>query len=153
MLQAVVWPAGCRCFWVRKDHPTGFWRIFVTYVWLMFPAFGLLVPGVVRSSDGKPKLVPESGGERELLGALPEHGKFTPGRAAMGQKMALKVAEADKMLKDFGEGGRLEGRGGGLFCAPWEPEAGAGTREFGDGVGGYKGGVRGMIPIPRSGRR
>ena len=45
--------------------------------------------------------------------------------------MALRVAEADNMLKDFAEGGRLEVRGGGIFCALWEPEAGAATRELG----------------------
>ena len=78
----------------------------MTYVWLMFPAFGSLVPGVAGFSEGKPKLVPESGGKREILGALPEQGKFTPARAAM-EKMALRVAEADKMLKELAEGGRL----------------------------------------------
>ena len=96
----------------------------------MFPAFGSLVPGVAGFSEGKPKLVPESGGEQEILGALPEQGKFTPARAAM-EKMALRVAEADKMLKELAEGGRLEVRGGGLFYALWEPEAGAATRELG----------------------
>jgi len=121
--------------------------------WPMFPAFGLLAWGAAGLSEGKPKLAPESGRERELLGALREHGKLAPARAAM-ENASLAVAEADNMLEELAEGGRLDVRlrGGELFYAPWGPEAGAAARELGGGGWGVmRGGVRGIIQHPRVG--
>lgn len=97
------------------------WWIFMTYFWVMFPAFGLLVRGIAGLSDSPAELPASNSKERELLGALREHGELTPARAAM--ETSLTVAEADKKLKELAEGGHLDVRvrGGGLFYALWEP--------------------------------
>ncbi|CAN5799974.1 hypothetical protein BH23ACT11_BH23ACT11_19660 [soil metagenome] len=57
--------------------------------------------------------------ERELLGALRDHGELTPAQAAM--ETTLSVAQADRILRELAEGGHLEVRvrGGGLFYASW----------------------------------
>lgn len=98
------------------------WLIFV-FGWMVFPAFGLLVRGVAGLSEGEGRAEIPAGNskERELLGALKEHGELTPAQAAM--ETSLSVAEADKMLGELAEGGHLEVRvrGGGLFYALWEP--------------------------------
>jgi len=123
--------------------------------WPMFPAFGLLAWGAAGLSEGKPKLAPESGRERELLGALREHGKLAPARAAM-ENASLAVAEADNMLEELAEGGRLDVRlrGGELFYTPWEPEAGPPRGSSGEGVGGLCAGACVVsFSIPGSGRR
>ena len=108
--------------------------------------------GAAGLSEGKPKLAPEGGRERELLGALREHGGLAPARAAM-ENAPLAVAEADKMLKELAEGGHLEvrQRGGGLFYAPWEPEAVPRASSGDAGLGVMRGGVRGIIQHPRVG--
>jgi DNA-binding CsgD family transcriptional regulator len=46
--------------------------------------------------------------EKELLGALEEHGELTPAKAAM--RTSLTVDEASKMLEDLARKGHLEGR-------------------------------------------
>ncbi len=88
--------------------------------WAIFPAFGLLIRGIAGLSEGGSELPAANDKERELLGALREHGELTPARAAM--ETSLTVAEADGMLKKLAEGGYLEVRvrGGALFYALWE---------------------------------
>ena len=100
---------------------TDLWWIFMTYFWLMFPAFGLLVRGVAGLYEGGAESSSANGKERELM-ALREHGELTPAGVAM--ETSLTVAEADGMLKELAEGTHLEVRvrGGGLFYALWEPE-------------------------------
>jgi hypothetical protein len=116
---------------VLTQIPWLFWLIFV-FGWMIFPAFGLLVRGVAGLSEGRDRaeLPAASSKERELLEALKKHGELTPARAAI--ETSLTVAEADKMLKELAEGGHLEVRvrGGGLFYALWEPEAGDAAREL-----------------------
>lgn len=100
--------------------PWLWWLIFV-FGWPIYPAGGLLVRGIAGLSDGSKELPATNGKERELLGALREHGELTPARAAM--ETSLTVAEADKILKELTEGGYLEvrARSGGLFYGLWEP--------------------------------
>ena len=101
------------------------WWIFMMYFWAIFPAFGLLVRGIAGLFDGESGVPSGNGKERELLGALSEHGELTPARAAM--ETSLTVSEADVMLKGLAEGGHLEvrARGGSLTYALWEPERAA----------------------------
>ncbi len=103
------------------------WWLVFTFGWMIFPAFGLLVRGIAGTSEDRPELSAANSKERELLGALREHGELTPARAAM--ETSLTVAEADEMLKELAEGGHLDVRvrGGGIFYALWEPD--------GEGVG------------------
>jgi hypothetical protein len=94
--------------------------IWFTFCWVIFPAFGLLVRGIAGLSDGGSRFPSvASGGERELLGALREHGELTPAEAAM--ETSLSVAEADRILKELAEGGHLQVRvrGGGLSYSLW----------------------------------
>lgn len=102
--------------------PGMFWLVFV-FGWMIFPAFGLLMRGMAGISEANPKRVEKETGERELLGALREHGELSPARAAM--ETSLSVAEADGILGKLAEGGYLEVRvrGGGLYYALWEREA------------------------------
>lgn len=100
------------------------WWIFTTYGWISFPAFGLLARGIARlasepSGRQKASIAAESK-ERELLGALAEHGELTPLQVAM--ETSLSVNEADRKLKELAEGGYLEVRvrGGGLFYSLWK---------------------------------
>jgi hypothetical protein len=97
------------------------WWLIFTFGWMIFPAFGLLVRGIAGTSEDRPVLSAANSKERELLGALREHGELTPARAAM--ETSLTVAEADEMLKELAEGGHLDVRvrGGGIFYALWEP--------------------------------
>jgi hypothetical protein len=97
------------------------WWLIFTFGWMIFPAFGLLVRGIAGTSEDRPEPLAASSKERELLGALREHGELTPARAAM--ETSLTVAEADEMLKELAEGGHLDVRvrGGGIFYALWEP--------------------------------
>jgi hypothetical protein len=99
------------------------WLIFV-FGWMIFPAFGLLVRGIAGLSEGKTELPSASVKERELLGALRDHGELTPAQAAM--ETSLTVEEADGMLQRLAEGGHLQVlvRGGGLFYSLWEVEGG-----------------------------
>ena len=99
------------------------WLIFV-FGWMIFPAFGLLVRGIAGLSEGKTELPSASVKERELLGALRNHGELTPAQAAM--ETSLTVEEADGMLQRLAEGGHLQVRvrGGGLFYSLWEVEGG-----------------------------
>jgi hypothetical protein len=100
-----------------------FWLVF-TFGWMVFPAFGLLTNGMagLASNPSKKQLTRDSTEtkERELLGALRDHGELTPAQAAM--ETSLSVSEADEKLKDLAEGGHLEVRvrGGGLFYALWD---------------------------------
>ncbi len=97
------------------------WWLIFTFGWMIFPAFGLLMRGIAGTSEDRPELSAANSKERELLGALREHGELTPARAAM--ETSLTVAEADEMLKELAEGGHLDVRvrGGGIFYALWEP--------------------------------
>lgn len=119
---AVIVPAVVAMTLVLTLVPYMFWLIFV-FGWAIFPAFGLLLRGIVGLSNGDAAEHPVANGkERELLEALRELGELTPARAAM--ETSLTVSEADEMLKGLVEGGHLEVRvrGGGLFYALWEPE-------------------------------
>jgi hypothetical protein len=126
---AVLIPVAVGAVLVFTLVPGLWWLIFV-FGWMIFPAFGLLVRGVAGLSDGEGRTELPAGNskERELLGALREHGELTPAQAAM--ETSLTVAEADRMLKELTEGGHLDVRvrGGGLFYSLWE-------REDGEGVG------------------
>ena len=101
---------------------TSVWWIWFTFFWVAFPAFGLLVRGIAGLSEGKTELPSASGKERELLGALRDHGELTPAQVAM--ETSLTVNEADEMLKELAEGGHLEVRvrGGGLSYSLWDYE-------------------------------
>jgi hypothetical protein len=126
---AVLIPVAVGAVLVFTLVPGLWWLIFV-FGWMIFPAFGLLVRGVAGLSEGEGRTELPAGNskERELLGALREHGELTPAQAAM--ETSLTVAEADRMLKELTEGGHLDVRvrGGGLFYSLWE-------REDGEGVG------------------
>lgn len=123
---AVLIPVAVAGVLVITLVPWLWWLVFV-FGWTIFPAFGLLVRGIAGLPEGGGGgTLPSNSKERELLGALREHGELTPARAAM--ETSLSVAEADRMLKELAEGGHLEVRvrGGGLFYALWgEPEGAA----------------------------
>ena len=99
------------------------WWIFTTYGWVAFPAFGLLARGLAGRGDAGQQQISTQSRERELLGALREHGELTPVRVAT--ETSLTVEEADRMLKELAAEGHLEvrARGGGLFYALWKKEA------------------------------
>jgi hypothetical protein len=100
---------------------TGVGWIWFTFFWVVFPAFGLLMRGIVSLSEDRSELPSvASGKERELLEALREKGELTPAEAAM--ETSLSVTQADRMLKELAEGGHLDVRvrGGGLFYSLWE---------------------------------
>ncbi len=120
---AVLIPVAVGAVLVFALVPWLWWLIFV-FGWTIFPAFGLLVRGVAGLSEGKTELPSASGKERELLGALRDHGELTPAQAAM--ETSLTVEEADGMLQRLAEGGHLQVRvrGGGLFYSLWEVEGG-----------------------------
>jgi hypothetical protein len=103
-----------------------FWWLIFVFGWTIFPAFGLLVRGIAGLSEGEGRAGIPAGNskERELLGALREHGELTPAQAAM--ETSLSVTEADRMLKELTEGGHLDVRvrGGGLFYSLWEYDEG-----------------------------
>jgi hypothetical protein len=125
---AVLIPVAVGAVLVFTLIPWLWWLIFV-FGWMIFPAFGLLVRGVAGLSEGRNRteLPAVNSKERELLGALREHGELTPAEAAM--ETSLTVAEADRMLRELAEGGHLEVRvrGGGLFYSLWEREDGEGA--------------------------
>ena len=125
---AVLIPVAVAGVLVITLVPWLWWLVFV-FGWMIFPAFGLLVRGITGLSERSTGLPAANGRERELLGALREHGELTPARAAM--ETSLTVAEADRMLKELAEGGHLEvrARGGGLFYALWESEGATGELE------------------------
>ena len=101
---------------------SSFWWLIFVFGWTIFPAFGLLVRGIAGLSEGggRGEISGANSKERELLGALREHGELTPAQAAM--ETSLSVTEADTMLSELAEGGHLEVRvrGGGLFYSLWE---------------------------------
>jgi hypothetical protein len=111
---------------------TGVGWIWFTFCWVIFPAFGLLVRGIAGLSEGAGRKEIPAGNskERELLGALREHGELTPAQAAM--ETSLSVTEADRMLRELTEGGHLDVRvrGGGLFYSLWDREDGEETRRL-----------------------
>lgn len=127
---AVLIPVAVAGVTVLALAPYLWWLVFV-FGWTIFPAFGLLVRGIAGVSESPTELPATNDKERELLGALREHGELTPARAAM--ETSLSVAEADEMLKELVEGGHLEVRvrGGGLFYALWEPGDEGGARNAG----------------------
>ncbi len=112
---------------------TDFWWLLFVFGWTVFPAFGLLVRGIVGLSEGGGRTEPPAGGgkERELIGALRERGEITPTQAAM--ETSLSVAEADRMLKELAEAGHLRvlAHGGGLFYSLWDAQEGGGARQLG----------------------
>lgn len=69
--------------------PSLWWLIFV-FGWMIFPALGLLVRGIAGLSDGPKEFPVSNDKERELLGALREHGELTPARAAMETSLRLR---------------------------------------------------------------
>jgi hypothetical protein len=103
-----------------------FWWLIFVFGWTIFPAFGLLVRGIAGLAEGQTRTELPAGNskERELLGALREHGELSPAQAAI--ETSLSVAEADRMLKELAEAGHLDVRvrGGGLFYSLWEREDG-----------------------------
>jgi hypothetical protein len=115
---AVLIPAALGTLVVLSLVPQLFWLIFV-FGWAIFPAIGLLARGLAGLSDARPERVATESRERELLGALKEHGELTPVRAAT--ETSLSVEEADRMLRELAAGGHLEVRAtrGGLFYALW----------------------------------
>ncbi len=120
---AVLVPVAVGAVLVFTLVPWLWWLCFV-FGWMIFPAFGLLVRGIAGLSEGQHRSELPAGNskERELLGALREHGELTPAQAAM--ETSLSVTEADRMLKELTEGGHLDVRvrGGGLFYSLWERE-------------------------------
>jgi hypothetical protein len=128
---AVLIPVVVGAVLVFSLVPWLWWLIFV-FGWMIFPAFGLLVRGIAGLSEGKREVSPASGKERELLGALRDHGELTPAQAAM--ETSLTVEEADGMLRRLAEGGHLQVRvrGGGLFYSLWEVEGVEEARQLED---------------------
>jgi hypothetical protein len=128
---AVLVPVAVGLVLVLSLVPSLWWLVFV-FGWMIFPAFGLLVRGIAGLSEGKTELPSASGKERELLGALRDHGELTPAQVAMDT--SLTVQEADEMLQRLAEGGHLQVRvrGGGLFYSLWEAEDGEGTGQLED---------------------
>ncbi len=126
---AVIIPVTVAGVMVLALAPYLWWLIFV-FGWTIFPAFGLLVRGIAGISESPAEMPTTNDKERELLGALREHGELVPARAAM--ETSLTVSEADKMLKELAEGGHLDVRvrGGGLFYALWEPGGEEAAREL-----------------------
>ena len=119
---AVLAPAALVAVLVLATVPQLFWLFFI-FGWMVFPAFGLLVRGVVDLAEQRRSELgpgPAKSRERELLEALRRNGELTPARAAM--ETSLSVAEADGMLRELAEGGHLEVRirGGGLYYGLWE---------------------------------
>ncbi len=111
---------------------SGLWWLIFVFGWMIFPAFGLLVKGIVGLSDGPDEPAVASSRERELLEALQRRGELSPAQAAM--ETSLTVNEADRMLEDLAAKGHLDVkvRGGGLFYGLWETGSEAGKRELGD---------------------
>ncbi len=128
---AVLLPVAVGAVLVFSLVPWLWWLIFV-FGWMIFPAFGLLVRGIAGLSEGKREVSSAGGKERELLGALRDHGELTPAQAAM--ETSLTVEEADRMLRRLVEGGHLQVRvrGGGLFYSLWEVEGGERTGQLED---------------------
>jgi hypothetical protein len=126
---AVLVPVAVGLVLVLSLVPSLWWLVFV-FGWMIFPAFSLLVRGIAGLSEGKTELPSASGKERELLGALRDHGELTPAQVAM--ETSLTVQEADEMLQRLAEGGHLQVRvrGGGLFYSLWEAEDDEGTGQL-----------------------
>lgn len=119
---AVIAPVLVATALVLTLGPFAWWLIFV-FVWAALPAFGLLLRGIAKLSDGAGTEQPVADvKERKLLGALRKYGESPPVWAAM--ETSLTVPEADEMLEGLAEGGHPEVRvrGCGLFYALWEPE-------------------------------
>jgi hypothetical protein len=114
-------------FRILPELGTSIGRILdIAFLWLVLLSFFLLFNGLrgllsVRGRRKQPSVVVGSG-ERELLGALREHGELTPAEAAM--ETSLTVAEADSLFKELAEGGHLQirVRGGGLSYSLWGRE-------------------------------
>ncbi len=100
----------------------GLWWIFTTYLWVAFPAFGLLRSGIAGFDEGRPVRVSEEERERELLEAIRESGEISAAVAAAST--SLTVAEADRRLKELAENGHIEvrARGGAILYALWGNE-------------------------------
>jgi len=145
---AVLIPVAVGAVAVLTLVPWLWWLIFV-FGWMIFPAFGLLVRGIAGLSEGKTEVPSASGKERELLGALRDHGELTPAQAAM--ETSLTVEEADGMLRRLAEGGHLQVRvrGGGLFYSLWEVESGEEAGQMGGRERGMRDGARGIIHGPK----
>ena len=143
---AVIVTVGVATALLLTLGPFAWWLILV-FVWAVFPAFGLLLRGVVKLSHGAGTGQPVGNvKERELLGALREYGESTAARAAM--ETSLTVPEADEMLEGLAGGGHpgVRVRGGGLFYASWESEGGR-SGDRGEGlVRSYGSCVRGIFP-------
>jgi hypothetical protein len=129
---AVLIPVMVGAVVVFAFMPWLWWLIFV-FGWAVFPAFGLLVHGIVGLSEaGSAKALEGHEKERELLGVLRRHREITPAQAAM--KTSLTVVEADTMLKELAKGGHLDVRvrGGGIFYALWDYDAEVRRRKLED---------------------
>jgi hypothetical protein len=115
---SVLAPVALGALLVLSVVPQLFWLIFV-FGWTVFPAIGLLARGLAGLGDTRPQQVAAESRERELLGALRDHGELTPVRAAT--ETSLSVDEADRMLRELAAGGHLEVRAssGGLFYSLW----------------------------------
>lgn len=99
---------------------TDLWWLIFVFGWALFPALGLFARGVAGLVDSGAGPQPRDGQERELLGALKEHGELTPAQAAM--ETSMTVAEADGMLRELADNAHIQVRvrGGGIFYALWE---------------------------------
>ena len=90
------------------------WWLIFTFGWMIFPAFGLLVRGIAGTSEDRPELSATNSKERELLGALREHGELTPAPGCTRAWWGIFYALWEPGGEDAGQ--ELEGRGKGL-CA------------------------------------
>lgn len=97
---------------------TNYWWLIFVFGWAVFPAFGVFARGVAGLTESHQHVLPGNSKERELLGALREHGEVSSMRVAM--ETSLSVEEADKILEELAAKGHLEVRvsGGGLVYSP-----------------------------------
>ena len=99
---------------------------FFLFFWWMIPF--VLVPAIGGSArsieslfeDRSRRVVDGAIKEKELLGALAQHGEITAARAALAT--SLSVSEADRMLSELAKSGHVEvrAREGRLAYALWE---------------------------------
>jgi hypothetical protein len=102
---------------------TDLWWLIFIFCWIVFPALGTFARGIAGLMESRQEeRLPQNRKEWELLEALRDRGELTPAQAAV--ETSLTVKEANKMLKEFAEGGHLEVRvrGGALSYSLWGHE-------------------------------
>lgn len=78
---------------------TNYWWLIFVFGWAVFPAFGVFARGVAGLVESHQDALPGNSKERELLGALREHGEVSSMRVAM--ETSLSVEEAVRSSKSW----------------------------------------------------